>query len=54
MEGTGCYDAAQVQRALQRCQGDVDEVRSSDLLQGACGQHGVWLYSCEMLEDRTM
>ena len=52
MEGTGCYDAAQVQRALQRCRGDADEVGSSHLTQGAYGQHGVWLHSCVLLEGR--
>eukprot|EP00891_Asterochloris_glomerata_P003021 jgi/Astpho2/3021/Aster-03330 len=52
MEGTGCYDAAQVQRALQHCRGDVDEVGFSNSLQGAYGWHGRWLHSCELLGGR--
>ncbi len=52
MEGTGCYDAAQVQRALQHCRGDVDEVGFSNSLPGAYGQHGRWLHSCELLGGR--
>ena len=45
MEGTGCYEAAQVQRALRHCRGNVDEVGSSDLVQAECGQHAVRLHS---------
>ena len=39
-EGTGCYDAAEVQRALQHCRGNVDEVGFSEILQGALASVG--------------